>query len=567
MALKYNIRSERGNVKMKNIVRFVMLAISAGFLGIITASNVSASETDPVFNVTIINGGWVPEPDSTTSWVFGGFGAGDYKEGDVVTISAGAQNGADFLAWIVEPPEVITLLVNSGDIITGCTSFIMPAFDVTFTARWMRPGAPSSIIINNYPASEDEILGQSGAGHYLWGDTVHLAAGTRAGYKFVEWTSDEVTIPNPTQPNTRFMMPEFFEYEVTAHWERVEGYEPPPTFAITIRNFGMGLGTGRGASGSDGYFRSRFEEGETVYIFAGISLRQIFSRWRVEPPESIILLENPQNARTSFTMPAYDVDFTATWRSFESPMFPIIINNSPLPEGDIPGQWGTGSYFSGETVSLLAGTRDGYNFVEWTSDEITIPYPKQQNIGFNMPNISELIVTANWEPIRHPHTVTFDLNGGTHTGSVALLQTDALSENSITRSVTHGESVGELPRATPLTFSREGHRFTGWFEDIEDESTQWRDNKEVTDNVTLYARWVVTPDNFLLGDTTGDGNITSADATNIARYLAGHYDHLDELPICLLAADISGRGYITITDITLFARWLVGRNVGDMIVH
>jgi uncharacterized repeat protein (TIGR02543 family) len=110
-------------------------------------------------------------------------------------------------------------------------------------------------------------------------------------------------------------------------------------------------------------------------------------------------------------------------------------------------------------------------------------------------------------------------------------------------------------------FFREGYRFTGWFADITDESTRWRDKNEVTASVVLYARWTRAPDNFRVGDTCGNGRVTSADATRIARHVVGH----DEYNFCKLAADINGDGEVTITDITLLLRWLVGHNVSHLI--
>jgi len=150
------------------------------------------------------------------------------------------------------------------------------------------------------------------------------------------------------------------------------------------------------------------------------------------------------------------------------------------------------------------------------------------------------------------YIITFDLNGGVQEGI------DTLSQKEFIRQITRGENAGELPRSTPLTFSREGYRFTGWFEDLNDETTRWSDDKEVTGDTILYAQWVETPDKFMLGDTTGDRRVTSADATNLARYFAGHYDHLDEMPICLLAADITGRGYVIPSDVTILTKWLFG---------
>jgi len=63
---------------------------------------------------------------------------------------------------------------------------------------------------------------------------------------------------------------------------------------------------------------------------------------------------------------------------------------------------------------------------------------------------------------------------------------------------------------------------------------------------------------IILGDVDGDGRITSADATLLARYLAGHFDHMDEPPLCLTAADINGDGDIGTAVLVKLVRMLVG---------
>jgi len=149
-------------------------------------------------------------------------------------------------------------------------------------------------------------------------------------------------------------------------------------------------------------------------------------------------------------------------------------------------------------------------------------------------------------------TITFNPNGGAFINS----------EDAV-RIVEPGEKIGILPRATPLIFSRKNHRFTGWFENPDDETTRWRDNNEVTHDVTLFARWTPTPSNFHVGATSSSRRVTSADATSIARHLVGH----DMVDFCIFAADIDGDGEVTIADVTLLARWLVGHDVNNMIAH
>jgi hypothetical protein len=147
--------------------------------------------------------------------------------------------------------------------------------------------------------------------------------------------------------------------------------------------------------------------------------------------------------------------------------------------------------------------------------------------------------------------IIFNANGG-----------EFVNADDAIRFVEDGESVGELPKSNSSTFMRDGYRFMGWYENPEDLSTRWSNNSEVSGGITLHARWVAAPANFILGNVYGDDRITSADATMIARYLVGQ-----EVDICLFSADINGDGEVTIADIILLARWLVGHNVSHLLAN
>lgn len=140
-----------------------------------------------------------------------------------------------------------------------------------------------------------------------------------------------------------------------------------------------------------------------------------------------------------------------------------------------------------------------------------------------------------------------------------------------------------MPRAVPSVFFRDGYRFVGWYEDLTNTGSRWSPNRTIRggENIELFPRWVRTPHaplHFVLGDTTGgnangegsptgDGRVTSADTTQIARWLVryGTITLTPDSPREHLAADINGDGYITVDDITLHARWLVGHNISELL--
>jgi uncharacterized repeat protein (TIGR02543 family) len=151
------------------------------------------------------------------------------------------------------------------------------------------------------------------------------------------------------------------------------------------------------------------------------------------------------------------------------------------------------------------------------------------------------------------HIITYDANGGIFVNPASAISI-----------IPHGDSIGEILRSTPLTFSKTDYRFMGWFADLADADTQWHDNNDVTADITLYAKWaeIPNPETFQVGSVSGNGRVTSGDATSIARFILGQ-----STDICILAADINGDGVVNIADIILLARWLMGHNVGHLIAH
>jgi len=161
-------------------------------------------------------------------------------------------------------------------------------------------------------------------------------------------------------------------------------------------------------------------------------------------------------------------------------------------------------------------------------------------------------------------TVTFDPSGGIFA-----------NPNEATRHREQGETLGNLPVAISRYYNGYRYRISGWFTAPNGNGEQWFSGNAVTANITLYANWVRRPLNFQTGSVfrigensqIGDGRVTSADATMIARYIVGQFDNTDVLPICRIAADINGDGIVDVSDITLLSRWLAGHNVRHLIAQ
>ena len=147
-------------------------------------------------------------------------------------------------------------------------------------------------------------------------------------------------------------------------------------------------------------------------------------------------------------------------------------------DGTGEGATGGGRYKADAKVNIYAGTKEGYTFNGWTSDDgVIFADAKSAATSFTMPG-RNVTVTANWtkdadeDPGVFPliFRLTFDSNGGSKIDDV----------------------LGSLGLVVDLTLDkyqpvRDGYTFTGWYTD-----------KELTDKVTsvrigsdstVYAGW------------------------------------------------------------------------------
>lgn len=116
----------------------------------------------------------------------------------------------------------------------------------------------------------------------------------------------------------------------------------------------------------------------------------------------------------------------------------------------------------GNKISFFATpSKAGYSFVGWYTDkELTNEFDKTQTIT------SAVTLYAKYEPITCK--VWFDTNGGETVNSIEV-QGDT--------------KIGDIP-----IISKEGYEFEGWYTD-EKLTVPFDENKSITSNMTLYAKW------------------------------------------------------------------------------
>ena len=118
------------------------------------------------------------------------------------------------------------------------------------------------------------------------------------------------------------------------------------------------------------------------------------------------------------------------------------------------------------TITIPRPTRDGYRFTGWTGTDLT---EKTLDVVIPAGSTGDREYTANWVGTR---TVTFDVNGH---GTAPDPQTVDIG----TKAVKPADPV------------QTGWRFDGWYTD-KDCTAAYDFDSVVTDNITLYAKWVKT---------------------------------------------------------------------------
>ena len=148
----------------------------------------------------------------------------DGKVGDAYSQTL-AATGTNPITWSIEAgtlPDGLTLV---GDTIKGTPS---KAGDFKFTVKATNGGGSDTkeltIKIADAEAAKYHNVtltgagtGATGAGSHAAGTTVNIYAGTKSGYTFNGWTSDDVTVLSASSKNASFVMPDK-DVTVKANW-------------------------------------------------------------------------------------------------------------------------------------------------------------------------------------------------------------------------------------------------------------------------------------------------------------------------------------------------------------
>lgn len=312
---------------------------------------------------------------------------------------------------------------------TKVTDFGKVTENVTFYARFTKT-------VNKYNLTwrPDAICTMSGnytEGSVAYGTTIVAPTMSREGYKFDGWDKD---IPATMPAN---------DLEFTAKWT-VNKYtltlvddsgtlsEADASKTVTYGyNYNVLPSLSRTGYTFDGWFTAADGgteiEGTTINITGDLTL---YAHWKIK----------------TYTIKYYFADgltdnHPTTYTCETGAKIPAVSKT-----GYDFGGWYRNEGFSGESVTSIADTETG-----------------------------NVVLYAKWTA--KPHTVTFNANGG------------SLSEANSSKTVTYGETYGELP--TP-THSDTTARFQGWYT-LAEGGKKVESTTKVTGEVdeTLYAQWKI----------------------------------------------------------------------------
>ncbi len=322
--------------------------------------------------------------------VVNGTPSGDYPVDGQVNIVADDPATAFevFYRWTGTDVEQYVL-----DVYNPNTMITMPNTAYTVTASY-----------RTLPSYTLTVNDGTGDGDYLEGQIVTIEADPApGGQEFDKWTGDVQFIPNVNEPTVDITIPDQ-DVTLTATYRTIA-----TKYTLTITD-GEIDGTG-GATTKD------YAEGTVVPISGDMPATGYkFSQWTGD----VANVDNVLNRQTSITMPASNVDLTATYE--------LITFNLTVENGS-----GSGDYTVDEQVQIVADApQAGDEFTHWSGAVSHLDDEYNDTAMVTMPN-DDIVITANYQIMTF--AMSFVVTDGTNPVSGATVtvgtnadQTDANGE-------------------------------------------------------------------------------------------------------------------------------------------
>lgn len=258
--------------------------------------------------------------------VIGGTGGGKYAVGAAVTVKVTVPTGKTFVSW-----SFTGVVLNTAQLTQEEITFEMPETNVVLTALFK--DIDYKITVTNGTASAKTAIYQA--------EVTVTANAPDADKYFDKWEVTGITLSDEdlAKSTLTFNMP---AGDVTCK----------ATY-LTIEKFEIVVVDGT----KD---KEVAKAGETVAITANPAKPgKVFDKWTCETAGVTIEFASATNSKTTFAMPAANIEIKAHFRDIEA---------APSIEIKVNGGTGAGTYKEGESVTVTAEDKDGKVFAGWKDE-------------------------------------------------------------------------------------------------------------------------------------------------------------------------------------------------------
>ena len=381
-------------------------------------------------------------------------------ESEAFLLPTPVRTGYIFLGWtgegITEPQKTMEIPQGS----TG---------DRTYTANWQVIEYTIITLLEGGNAGSSEVY------FYTVEQTVTLPTPTRTGYTFLGWTGEGITTPQPnvtipkgsTGDKTYIENWKLTEYNITMDLNGGSGQEKV-VYTMTDEEFELQTPTRNGYEFVGWTGEDITTPQTSVKIPKGSTGNKAYTaNWKVI--EYTITLDTnggpavspiKYTVEDSFTLPyllrtGYEFVGWTLDGSGMIPATPLIIYYGTTGDLRYKAEWRLAEYtitmdlnggsgqekmvytMTDEEFELQTPTRNGYEFVGWTGEDITTP---QTSVKIPKGSTGNKAYTANWKVIRY--TITLVTNGGAVIASIRYTVEDSVT--------------------LPIPPDRPGYEFAGW---------------------------------------------------------------------------------------------------------
>ena len=157
------------------------------------------------------------------------------------------------------------------------------------------------------------------------------------------------------------------------------------------------------------------------------------------------------------------------------------------------------SYNVNSSFTLQEPTRAGYTFLGWTYSGQTTP---TKNVTVSTGTIGNKTYTANWEV--NTYTVTLNNASTSKSAIVVTLNPNYSGATSTTVTLSNGQTL-----SYPAVPTRNGYAFAGWYTNSSC-TTKFNFNETITEDITLYAKWVAMQSSYNYREYVDIANYTTS---------------------------------------------------------